>query len=128
MTKESDSNEANKRQAERHLACFAAQLAKEDGKQRTAVIRDLSVTGALILTRARMTVGETLTLELYLTPEMDEKHTTGCKVVRVEELEPGASGLWSRIVGVQFDAPLSHLEAQIKQIADAQARVMGRTP
>ncbi len=44
----------------RHLACFPAHVETDAGKQRTALIRDLSVSGAFLLTRARLEVGDSV--------------------------------------------------------------------
>ena len=43
----------------RHFACFPAHIEPPDGGKRTAMIHDLSVSGALLVVRAPLAVGET---------------------------------------------------------------------
>lgn len=122
-----DSGPASDRRAGiRHLACFAAELQMERWNgARTAVIRDLSVTGALLLTGARAQVGERVTLNLYITGD-ETMQTVAGRVVRHERRDPATAGLWPYSVGVQFDEPLNELEPQIKEVAARQAALLGR--
>lgn len=122
-----DSGPASDRRAGiRHLACFAAEIQMERWNgARTAVIRDLSVTGALLLTGARVQVGDQVTLNLYVLGD-ETMHTVTGRVVRHERRDPATAGLWPFSLGVQFDAPLSELEDQIKEVAARQAALLGR--
>lgn len=126
-TEAMDSGPASDRRAGiRHLACFAAELQMERWNgARTAVIRDLSVTGALLLTGARVQVGERVTLNLYIQGDETMKAVSG-KVVRHERRDPATAGLWPFSVGVQFDDDLTQLEDQIKDVAARQAALLGR--
>lgn len=117
---------SDRRAGIRHLACFAAELQMERWNgARTAVIRDLSVTGALLLTGARVQVGEQVTLNLYVLGD-ETMHTVTGRIVRLERRDPATAGLWPFSVGVQFDAPLSELEDQIREVAARQAALLGR--
>src|SRR5579883_776737 len=92
----------------RHLACFAASVERPDGKTRTAMIRDLSESGALVLVRTnKLAVGDPVKLELYIMDDPKEFRTASGHVVRVELLGEKAAGLWSRKIAVEFDAPIT---------------------
>src|SRR5262249_27361510 len=73
-----------RRSEPRHLACFPAAVAKQDGgNARTAFIRDLSIGGARLLTVNRFDVGQRLGLALHL-PGLDEPRAISATVVRDE--------------------------------------------
>lgn len=117
---------SDRRAGTRHLACFAAEIQMERWNgARTAVIRDLSVTGALLLTGAKVQVGDQVALNLYIVGD-DAMHTVNGKIVRCERRDPTTAGLWPYSVGVQFDEPLHELEEQIKEVAARQAALLGR--
>jgi hypothetical protein len=118
---------SDRRAGARHLACFAAEIQAERWNgARTAVIRDLSVTGALLLTGAKVELGDQVTLNLYILGD-ETMHTVTGKVVRKERRDPTTAGLWPFSVGVQFDAALTELEEQIKAVAARQAALLGRS-
>ncbi len=117
---------SDRRAGIRHLACFAAEIQMERWNgARTAVIRDLSVTGALLLTGARAQIGDQVTLNLYVLGD-ETMHTVTGRIVRYERRDPATSGMWPFSLGVQFDAPLTELEDQIKEVAARQAALLGR--
>lgn len=123
---DSGSPASDRRAGTRHLACFAAEIQMERWNgARTAVIRDLSVTGALLLTGAKVKIGDTVTLNLYILGD-ETMHTVLGKIVRCERRDAATAGLWPFSVGVHFDAPLDALEAQIKEVAVRQAALLGR--
>lgn len=116
---------SDRRAGTRHLACFAAEIQMERWNgARTAVIRDLSVTGALLLTGAKVQIGDQVSLNLYISGD-DTMHTVTGKVVRKERRDPSSAGLWPFSVGVQFDVTLTELEEQIKEVAARQAALLG---
>lgn len=116
---------SDRRAGTRHLACFAAEIQMERWNgARTAVIRDLSVTGALLLTGAKVQIGDQVSLNLYVLGD-ETMHTVTGKVVRRERRDPSSAGLWPFSVGVHFDAPLTELEDQIKEVAARQAALLG---
>src|SRR5262245_64613898 len=94
---------SERRAGRRHLACFAAEIQMERWNgARTAVIRDLSVTGALLLTGAKVQVGEPVALNLYIVGD-ETMHSVSGKIVRCERRDPATAGLWPYSVGVHFD-------------------------
>jgi Tfp pilus assembly protein PilZ len=109
----------------RHLACFPAHLHAGQGIARSALIRDLSVSGAHLLTRARFKVGDPIELSLYLDDRPDA-HKVAAHVVRVERRTGDRAHPWTMSLGVRFDAALTEIEPQVKALADRQAALFGR--
>jgi hypothetical protein len=116
---------ADRRVDIRHLACFPAHVETSEGVPRSALIRDLSVSGALLLTRASLQVGDPVKLALYLGDEPEPYPAQG-RVVREERRIGERAHPWTKSVAVQFDAPLTELEPQIKALAERQAALFGR--
>ena len=94
-----------------------------DAKPRTAMIRELSVVGAQILTQTKREVGAEVELSLYL-EDGAEPRDVSAKVVRCERRTDG--GVWPYLTVVEFHAPLTELEAEIKELAAHQEKVFGR--
>jgi hypothetical protein len=108
----------------RHLACFPAHLVTEQGVARSALIRDLSVSGALLLTRARLKLGDPVRLSLYLEEGRDPRIVTG-RVVREERRSIEMAHPWTKSVAVHFDEPIADLEPKAKELATRQAELTG---
>jgi hypothetical protein len=108
---------------ERYFACFPAYIQRPGGSDRMGMIRDLSVSGALILTRSRLQVGDPIRLRLYLWEDPDRLKEAAGKVVRVEPRTGERAEVWHRSVAVQFDEPLADCEAEIKALEEHQARL-----
>jgi PilZ domain len=108
----------------RHLACFPAHVETAQGVPRSALIRDLSVSGALLLTRARLAIGDTVKLSLYLR-EGIEPFATTARVVREEKRTSEMVHPWTKAVAVQFDDRIPDLEGEAKALADRQAALRG---
>jgi hypothetical protein len=89
---------------------------------RSAIIRDLSITGARLLTRARPDVGDRVRLSLYITANPEQPGLAMGNVVRVEPWGDGTT-LWSFSVAVEFDEPASAYEEDIKALAERQAKL-----
>lgn len=105
----------------RHLACFPAYLERDDGSKRASMIHDLSRSGALLLVRTDMKVGDTVRLKLFIHGDIDESRDVTARVVRAELLEDPLAGPWSRRIGVHFDEELDDLEPEIAALAHKQA-------
>ncbi len=125
---ESEGPTASERRGEpRHLACFPAHLETTEGVARSALIRDLSVTGALLLTRARVHIGDTVKLSLYLREGIEPFAAAG-RVVREEQRPSEMVHPWTKAVAVQFEVPIPELEGEARSLADRQAALLGRSP
>src|SRR6185437_7336028 len=109
----------------RHLACFPAYVEVVEGVQRSALIRDLSVSGALLLTRARLAIGDTVKLSLHLREGLPPRAITA-RVVREEKRPSEMVHPWTKSIAVCFDEPIPELEEEAKALADRQAALAGR--
>lgn len=109
----------------RHIACFPAHVETTEGAPRSALIRDLSISGALLLTRARLRVGDTVKLELHLR-EASAPNTVTARVVREERRPSEMVHPWTKSVAVQFEEPIPELEEDAKALAERQAALSGR--
>jgi PilZ domain len=105
----------------RHFACFPAHIQRPGGTTRMALIHDLSVTGALLLTRSRLAVGDEITLSLYLHEDATEVLPARARVLRVEPLAADRAEVWHFRAAVHFIDPLLGSEAEIEAIAARQA-------
>jgi hypothetical protein len=120
--KESDGlTGAERRVDERHFACFPAHIQRPGGSTRMALIRDLSVSGALLLTRERLKIGDAVELSLYLWEDTEQVRKASARVVRVEPRTGERAEVWHHSAAVQFDEPLRECAAEIKDLADRQA-------
>jgi hypothetical protein len=115
---------SERRMGVRHFACFPAHLARTNGDKRTAMIQDLSVTGALLVVAARLAPGDVVSLKLFVTGDPNaQSRATHARIVRVEPLEAESRGLWSHRVAVQFDRPLTDFEPDIQALAAKQRQL-----
>lgn len=114
--------DSERRRGTRHLACFPVQERVHDNKPYTAMIRELSVVGAQILTQTHREVGTDLELSMYLDDSRPPREVDS-RVVRSERRTDG--GVWSYLTVVEFKEPLTDLEPEIKAVAEAQERVFG---
>lgn len=104
----------------RHQAVFPAEIETEAGTD-LAVIRDLSVSGAQLLTRARFNVGDPVKLSLYILDEKNPRVVTG-KIMRSGRRGSDYSDVWPNSVGIKFDEVLVDCEDEVKAVAEQQAR------
>lgn len=87
---------------------------RPDGVQRPALIRNLSLSGALILVNtSRVAVGDRMELHLFIHDDLTRYLPAPGTVVRVEPIPQDQSGPWLMRVAVQFDEALNKHEAQI---------------
>jgi len=112
---------SDRRTALRHAAVFPAHVDTGNGNKRTAVIRDLSVSGALLLTRARVKIGDEVTLSLYLTGDPNLAREVKGRVVRDERRSVEVSDIWPYAVAIHFNEPFEDIEGDVKALAEKQA-------
>jgi hypothetical protein len=122
-----DDRDSDRRIAIRHFACFPVHIDDGVSRKRTAVIRDLSVTGTLLLTRAVLKVGDRVSLSLYISSDTTSPVVTNGRVVRFEKRGRDFTSIWPNSIAVQFDESLTEHEEAIKRVAEHQAE-MGLRP
>ena len=90
------------------------------------MIRDLSVTGVMMLTRAKVSIGDDITLYLYLTGDPNQAREVKGRVVRDELRSFEEIDVWPYAVAVQFAEPFPENELDdVKALAEKQARLVG---
>ena len=105
----------------RYLSCVPAHLERDGDGTRAAMIHDLSVSGALLLVRTTLAVGDTVRLRLFFTGDMNESREVVARVVRIEKLGDPFAGPWSSRVAVHFDEELKGVDREIGALAKRQA-------
>lgn len=108
----------------RHLSCFPAHLERDGDGARAAMIHDLSVSGALLLVRSTLTVGDAVRLRLFITGDTSESREVVGRVVRIEKLGDPFAGPWSSRVAVHFDEELTGVDREIAALAKRQAEAV----
>jgi hypothetical protein len=115
---------SDRRIALRHQAFFPAEVDVGNGVKRAAMIRDLSVTGVLMLTVARVNIGDDIILYLYLTGDLNKAREVKGRVVRDERRSVEMSDMWPYALAVQFDEPFPESELEdVRVLAERQARL-----
>jgi len=107
----------------RHLSCFPAYLERDGDGTRAAMIRDLSVSGALLLVRTTLAVGDSVRLRLFIHGDTSESRDVNAQVVRIEKLSDPFAGPWSTRVAVRFDEELRGVDDEIAALAKRQAEL-----
>ena len=106
---------SNRRSGDRYLACALASLERPDGEQRSALIHDLSESGALLLVRStHVFIDDRVVVHLPVNEVGQMPRVLQGLVVRVEELKAGEAGPWLRRVAVRFDEPLHMYATEIE--------------
>ena len=109
----------------RYLSCFPAYLQREGDGPHAAMIHDLSESGALLLVRTALAIGDTVRLSLFFTGDMDTPRDVVARVVRIEKLDDPFAGPWSSRVAVQFDEEITGIDGEIAALAKRQAEFLG---
>jgi hypothetical protein len=102
------------------LAAAVVTVVEVDGEDRSAMLRDLSVTGAMFLTRARLQVGDRVKLRVYTSSDLADPLLLEGSVVRAGTWDEGAA-FWPFSVGVQFVEPATQHVERIREIGQRQA-------
>jgi hypothetical protein len=116
---------SERRTAMRHLACVLAQVSRGQGSPRSALIRDISTSGAMLLTRASFEVGEKVRLSLFITGDPSKPIDVVGTIRRAGPRPNKMADVWPRSAAVQFESKLTHLSKQLADIAAQQAKNFG---
>lgn len=109
------------RRAARHVACVPTGIASPE-KERVALIRDASSTGALLLSRSQFPMNERLKLSIQL-DDGKKALPVDATVVRVERLK---DGFWTWGIGVAFTPPRTDLEPVFQELSARQEKLYGK--
>ena len=125
-----------RRRATRHMACFPAHIDVREGAH-VALIRNLSVTGALVLVSGEVQADARVELSLYLigaeVPTLAPGRVVRCErrdasgevgegEVATRDGAEGKSGAeWPFVLAIEFDSPIANLEDEIAALAAKDA-------
>jgi hypothetical protein len=115
--------EEERRTAPRHAAYIGAEIKDQGGPISAAITHDGSASGLLLLTRAKLEVGQSVELMVFLVE--GEGHTVVGKVVRQEPLDAEENTLWRTKVAVHIETPDPELGKHFEELAKEQERVYG---
>jgi hypothetical protein len=123
----SDETEQERRLRRREMVAVVADINYAGANDDTmGIIRDISTMGARLLTFAKVSEGDNLTLDLRLgSDEEAERLKVDCRVVRVSELDHENRGLWRRTVAVKFDEELTGKDDAIARLAGEAKAILG---
>src|SRR5262245_11914455 len=99
------SESTERRRGIRHHAYLAAEIVVESGTARIAITKDISDSGLLLLTRARLTEGQVVKLRIHRPGEEDRPLELTGRVVRREPLSRQEQGTWREKVAFAYDQP-----------------------
>ena len=123
MADDSTKDMRDRRRRVRHYVYLAAELVVEGTTPRTAITKDISEIGLLLLTRAELKMGQEVDLKIYLPGEEMRAVVVRGKVVRLEELSDEEKGIWRDKVAFTFDDPQPELAKEFEKLAAEQAKV-----
>jgi hypothetical protein len=113
---------SERRRGTRHVARFPGVVEPPESEKMTAMISDLSETGALLLVRLpESKVGDELRIELHILFDSDDTHVVSGRVVRVEPLPDSRTGLWTHQLAVQFQESIAFTPAEIESLEKRKA-------
>jgi hypothetical protein len=117
------SDSSDRRRSPRHRAYLAAEIVVDTDIERSAVTKDVSESGLLLLTRVRLVEGQPVKLKIHRPGEEDRPLVLSGRVVRREQLTREEIGTWREKVAFAFDVPQPELAEEFAALADRQARV-----
>jgi len=105
-----------RRGARRYQAWFPMRLETTQGGGHLAVSRNISRTGLLTATAAKLEVGAPVTVKFRMEPVGPSEHVVHGAIVRFEDNKDDPNGLWPYWVAIEFAAPSPLLEEVVKDL------------
>ena len=102
---------------------LAAELVVEGATPRTAITKDISEIGLLLLTRANLSYGERVVVKIYLPGDEMRSVDVPGKVVRLEEMADEEKGIWRIKVAFAFDEAQPDVAQEFERLAAEQAKI-----
>jgi hypothetical protein len=116
----------DRRSAQRIQVFLAAEIETKDGRLRSAVSRDASATGLLLLTRGELAAGETIKLHVLRADQSAEPIEATGKVIRSEPLDEEEALIWRHKLAVALVDPPQSLIEEMKLFSDKQKSFYGK--
>ena len=112
-----------RRRRYRHSVYLAAELVVEGTSPRTAITKNVSELGLLLLTRSDLDCGQSVVVKIYLPGDETQPVDVPGKVVRLEELADEEKGIWRNKVAFTFDKAQPDIAQEFKKFAEEQAKI-----
>ena len=112
-----------RRKRSRHSAYLPAELVVEGATPRTAITKDISELGLLLLTRADLDRGKSVVLRIHLPGDEMRSVDVPGKVIRQEELADEEKGIWRNKVAFTFDSAHPDVAQEFQKLAEEQAKI-----
>ncbi len=109
-----------RRTASRLIACIPTYLDSKQDEHDLALIRDVSSTGARLLTRTNLSIGLSVHLELYVRGDAGTSSEATGRVVRCDRRDIALSDVWPWEVAIEFEAPLEDADHEIEALSERQ--------
>jgi hypothetical protein len=114
--------QSDRRSGPRHQAYLAAEVVIDDGVGSIAVTKDISREGLLLLTRAKLEQGKTVTLKIHRPGDEERPLLLTGTVVRRQALNSDEIGTWRDKVAFLFQEPQPELAEEFSELAEKQAK------
>jgi hypothetical protein len=112
----------DRRTHDRHQVFLPAEIEAREGKFQVGITQDMSRSGALLLTRARIKAGDDV--RIYVMLEDNAREAVQGRVVR--KTDTFDKGIWSHEVAVHFSEHFpGAFDERLEEIARAQASIFG---
>jgi hypothetical protein len=110
----------DRRAAQRHNVYIGAEIDAGEGPVRSAITRDASARGLLLLTRAKLDVGQRVKINVFLSE--GESRSVHARVVRQDSLDAEENALWRQKMAVEIEPPDEQLALRLIELAAQQAK------
>lgn len=120
--------DSDRRSASRLPVLLGAEIETPDGRVRSAVSKDASPSGLLLLTRAEVAVGDKVRLHVHRSDTALPPFEVRGQVVRTEPLDASEALLWKRKVAIALDGSPPELFADARELAEHQAKLYHGKP
>jgi hypothetical protein len=104
-----------------------AEIVVEGSKTQSGITKNVSDTGLLVLTWTRMPEGKPVKLTIRIPGDPVRSVEVTGTIVRQDPLNGDEIRTWSEKAAVQFDEPQPALAAEFAELAERQARILGRS-
>jgi len=92
------------------------QIAASRATDRVAESRNISTTGVLIATAARLEPGDSVTVTVQRTRDDPQEWSFAGRIVRVEPNQADDAAMWPHLVAVDLNMPADKLEPMLRDI------------
>jgi hypothetical protein len=111
-----------RRREPRHRAHLAAEIILDEGVTRPAVTKNISNSGVMVLTGARLKDGQIVSLKIHRPGDESSPLVRSGRVVRRQPLNAEEIGTWWERVAFEFHEPEPELTEELAVLAERRGR------